>query len=106
MIRLAAILIALIASIATAAADTAAERKAFAGEFERTLLRRGMSVTVTAEGREATTLRIMWPAMSKAAAFNLSEAIQEGNRRHDRGFRTVIFTNDDGGLWRIDMRPN
>ena len=92
MIRAGLVMLALAAGAASVRADNAIDRRSFAGELERGLLRQGHSVTITAEGDAATTMRVFSRhVITKAWAFNFAEAAAQAQRTRDRGFRRIVF---------------
>jgi hypothetical protein len=80
-------------------------RKSYAAEYEKSLLRQGMSVTITAEGDRATTLKISYPLMSKALAFQLSEKSDQIENWRRRGFRKVVLTDGFNETWDMSLTP-
>jgi len=67
---------------------------AFASETEETFLKHGQSVTVTAQGKNADTMRFRYALVSKAFAYQVQHQDTFMQRVRSLGFKKLIL--DDG----------
>lgn len=92
------------ASIA-ARADNIDARQKFATDTSKQMLRRGLSMSITASGDKDTVLTYKYFRMDRSTVLNFAESGKVFNKARDLGFRTVIFT--DGRLnWTYDVAAN
>ncbi len=88
-------------AVEKARADNVSGRKSFAAEYEKGLLRKGLSVSVYAEGDRSSSLRLKYALMSKALAFNMKEDNKLMDRLRELGFRKVILTDGYNDAWTV-----
>lgn len=74
-------------------------RKAYARLMEENFLRKGMDATVTAEGPQATTLRVRYILISRPLIFKLQEDGSFVSGVRDAGFTKLIMTDGYDKTW-------
>lgn len=77
-----------------ASIPTPESRTGYAGQLERSLLERGIDAHVKATGKNKTTLRISWAAMSRPVVYNMVNSTGLTVQAPQLGFTTLIFTDD------------
>jgi hypothetical protein len=87
------------ATEATKLAGTAAERRMFARNLEYRLLDRGMNVTVTTQGSNATTLRLEYILVSKVLVHQLEKDGSLLEEIRQQGFRRFVLTDGYDETW-------
>lgn len=92
------------ASIA-ARADNIDARQTFAANTSKQMLRRGLSIDITASGEKDTVLTYKYFRMDRSTVLNFAESGKIFNKARDLGFRMVVFT--DGRMnWTYDVAAN
>lgn len=92
------------ASIA-ARADNIDARQKFAADTSKQMLRRGLSMAITASGEKDTVLTYKYFRMDRSTVLNFAESGKVFNKARDLGFRMVVFT--DGRMnWTYDVAAN
>lgn len=85
-----------------------ATRKAYANRFENNMLDRGLNMTITAIGKDATTLRMEYVLTSKVSMHALGQNDQFWAEVREVGFKKVILTNGfesslgETWTWKVD----
>jgi hypothetical protein len=75
------------------------DRKNCAGELERMYLDKGMDVTVSVFGTNATTLKIKWILVSKVTAHQFSQDHEFFQMLREKGFKKFIITDGYNDTW-------
>jgi hypothetical protein len=96
----------LMAAVVSAAADDIADRRAYAQSYEKTLLRQGLDATVTAGGDAGRVLRVQYPLMGKALAFQISENGKLMEAWRDHGFTRAILLDGFGSSWTLGLKQS
>lgn len=92
------------ASIA-ARADNIDARQKFAADTSKQMLRRGLSMAITASGEKDTVLTYKYFRMDRSTVLNFADSGKVFNKARDLGFRSVVFT--DGRInWTYDVAAN
>ncbi len=92
------------ASLAARADDIDARQK-FVANTSKQMLRRGVSMAITATGEKDTVLTYKYFRMDRSTVLNFAESGKVFNKARDLGFRTVVFT--DGRMnWTYDVAAN
>jgi hypothetical protein len=90
-------------AVEKARTDNVGGRKSFASTYEKDLLRKGLSATVSTEGDKSSTLKVSYPLMSKALAFNLNENSKFTDQLRELGFRKLIMTDGYNESWSASL---
>lgn len=90
-------------AVEKARADNVSGRRSFAGSYEREMLRKGMSVTITTEGEKSSVLKVKFVLMSKALAFNMKENDKFTDQLRELGFRKLIMTDGYNASWSVNL---
>ncbi len=89
----------------TARADNIDARQKFASDTSRQMLRRGLSMSITASGDKDTVLTYKYFRMDRGTVLNFAESGRVFNKARDLGFRMVVFT-DGRVYWTYDVAAN
>lgn len=85
------------------AALALATRQKIAETWETSLLDKGMSVDVTAEGKEKTTLKLKYVLVSKAFAHNLTKNGEFIQTLRNAGFKKLVMTDGYDDTWHLEL---
>jgi hypothetical protein len=80
------------------------ERIAYARSVEVTMLEANADVTVTAPGKDATTLRIQWVLINRPFVYNLTKDGTFFQGLRQRGFTRFVATDGYSATWNYDLR--
>lgn len=81
-------------------------RKEFADKLEYIYLDKGMDVTVTVSGSDATTLKIKWILISRVTAHEFGQDTELLQLLRECGFKKLILTDGYNATWRLDLERN
>jgi len=78
-------------------------RKKFAKECEYDYLDKGLNVSVTTPGRNATTLKLKWIGVSKVTAHEFGKKTELFQTLRELGFKKFVITDGYGETWYWDL---
>lgn len=87
-----------------AAGVTPSQRVEFAQTYENVLLSKGMDATVTARGKNKTTLKITHVLINRAIAYQMINDTNNTFVWSRAGFTTILFADGYGGEWSYSLK--